>query len=300
MLCYFFVIRFGPHELAMTLISANNFASIKCLIQVIVNNFSAIVQIESAVLMMGCLSRSTITGDKLVLFGGIEIINSALLENVSDIKVYSLWMKRAIVNLQSLAAMASGQRKMSIEHLVDTIEKLQRIAAFDTPKVEVALTGPVTQPDHIDDQNYWPTIWKKKRKTLVQRLKSSPLNKCSEGGQLLPSFPVIEKLPVLEKKKIGSVKKKNVVMIETKATGLQEEKGRKEPVVVVETVEPVQEKVITTDKENEYSDVLNKVANRLFLDTAEGIPADGGGGSAIDSLDFAERLTLMIMQVQGG
>ena len=124
--CTSFMIRSGPPELAMTLVTVNNWAIVRALC-IAINHFSRIAQVESAELMIGLIAYSPVSGDKLCHFGGLDEMCKVIVDNASTLKVHSAWLRRAIVNVKSILALALGAKRNALERFIKALADLCRL-----------------------------------------------------------------------------------------------------------------------------------------------------------------------------
>lgn len=296
--CLSFLLLLAPPGWIMIVVSSSNWSCVRSIANVLRGNsdFPVDAKIESAELMIGLIAYSPIAGDKLHAFSAVDEMNSVLINNMTNLKVQPVRLKRAALNLRSLSSMATGSKKTSFDNLLSTVEALHRSHAASMPKD----VNPVVEPSLLEsdeNQNYWPTLSKKKKSSLVERIKLSPLNVSATGEELWPTFPLPlhKKLPVVEKKKHVKKLKGTAAVIATAGTVVPSSSS------LPPLHAAAAEENISDSDDDAYVDLMNKVAERLFqapFGTAASSNVSDPKPTALDTLTYAERLQVMIMQVE--
>ena len=127
--CTSFMIRSSPQELTLTLVTVNNWAIVRALC-ISIHHFSRIAQVESAELMIGLIACSPVSGDKLCHFGGLDEMCRVIVENASNLKIHTAWLKKAVTNMKSILALAVGAKRNAIERFIKALTDLYRIGTL--------------------------------------------------------------------------------------------------------------------------------------------------------------------------
>ena len=260
--CLKFVFQHSPHELAMTILTINNWSTLRCLIQVMYN-FSVISAIEATELIIFAIATSPFSADKLFGFGAMDEFSKLLASNRFIFKLHTPWLTAAFLNIKSLMAMAIGPKRFTLERFIKSLALL-----FKT---------------HCVDENIYSID--------VRDIPPNPLSPSNKtASNLLPAFPYLPITANAQNKKKKNIIKKEPVTLQLPAKGLP---NLDKSVLLPSTTKPRQK---LFNKE-EWLGAINKVAERLFDAPALNMMVDDRQISVLDSLTYAERIQLMIMQV---
>ena len=128
--CISFIIRSSPQELTMTLVTVNNWAIIRALC-ISITHFSKIAQIEAVELLIGFLSCSPVSANKLCHFGGLDEVCRIVVEDAQSIKVHTSWLRKGINNTASLLPLAVGAKRIALERFLKALNQLMRIGMIN-------------------------------------------------------------------------------------------------------------------------------------------------------------------------
>ena len=128
--CISFIIRSSPPELTMTLVTVNNWAIIRALC-ICITHFSKIAQIEAVELLIGFLSCSPVSADKLCHFGGLDEVCRITVDDAQSIKVHTSWLKKGINNTMTLLPLAVGAKRNALERFIKALNQLMRIGLIN-------------------------------------------------------------------------------------------------------------------------------------------------------------------------